>query len=267
MDKFDKLVDIVAKLRSPDGCEWDKALSLSDMKQYLLEEAYELYDSILYENHEEMKEELGDLLFHIVLISHMESEEDIFFIEDVLDVINQKMINRHPHVFGNLITKDVDEIVENWEEIKKKEKKHRKSHLDGISRNLPSLTRAFKIQKKASQVGFDWDNRYEVLDKVKEEMQELEDELEEYERVEKESQRKMIKLRIENELGDLLFSIVNFSRKMDLDPESSLIKSIDSFQERFKYIEKKLKKQNKSLKKATLKEMDEYWEESKQAEI
>jgi tetrapyrrole methylase family protein/MazG family protein len=263
LDKFDELVRIVKKLRSPDGCEWDKALSLSDMKPYLLEECYELYDSILNYDHEELKEELGDLLFHIVLISQMEKEEGNFNIDDTLDVINDKMIRRHPHVFGNIKTKDVNKIIENWEEIKKQEKKHRESYLDGVPRTLPSLMRAYKIQKKASQVGFDWNNEKDVFNKIKEEINELETEFNKYEKNKDSINNKDLLSNIESEIGDLLFSIVNFSRKMNIDPEASLTRTIDKFKDRFNYIEKSLQKRNKTLKNSSLDDMDLLWEESK----
>ncbi len=263
MDKFDKLIRIVEKLRSPDGCEWDKALSLSDMKPYLLEECYELYDSILNYDHEDLKEELGDLIFHIVLISQMEKEKGNFKIDDTLDVINDKMIRRHPHVFGDIKTKNVDEIIENWEEIKKNEKKHRNSHLDGIPRTLPSLMRAYKIQMKASQVGFDWNNNSDVFNKILEEIDELKAEFDKYEKNKNLADNRELLSNIESEIGDLLFSIVNFSRKMNIDPEASLTITINKFKERFSYIEKSLRKRNKTLRETSLEDMDLLWEESK----
>jgi tetrapyrrole methylase family protein / MazG family protein len=266
LDRFKELVDIVEKLRSPDGCEWDKALTLDSIKTYLLEEAYEVYDAIIDEDHTELEEELGDLLLEVVLIAQIEKEAGHFDIRDSLKKINEKMIRRHPHVFGDLKTKDVNKILINWEEIKRKEKKHRMSYLDGVPRTLPSVMRAFKIQEKASRVGFDWDSLNGIKSKVREEFEELEKELSKLN--EENIKNKIIndeqlKRRIEDEIGDCFFVLINLSRQLTLDPEAILTKTISKFTKRFQYIERKLSEVNRPIKDASLEEMDAFWDESK----
>ncbi|MFW5799741.1 MAG: nucleoside triphosphate pyrophosphohydrolase [Spirochaetota bacterium] len=266
MENFDKLVKIVEKLRSPEGCEWDKSLDLKAVKSYFLEEAYEVYEAIINEDHDELQEELGDLLFEIVLIAELEAEQGLFNLEDTIDIINNKMIRRHPHVFTEDKTKDVNKILNNWEKIKNEEKKHRKSYLDGIPKILPTLIKANKIQEKASRVGFDWSNIEDVIKKVKEELSELEEELKKLNAENYQNSKindEMLKYDIESEIGDLLFSVVNLARKLNIDSDEALTKTIDTFYERFNYIEKKLQKANKSIHNSSLEEMDKLWDESK----
>lgn len=266
-EKFQKLVEIVEKLRSPDGCEWDKALTLDSIKTYLLEETYEAYDAIIEENHNELKEELGDLLLEVVLIAQIEKEAGHFDIDDSLKLINDKMIRRHPHVFGDLKTKDVDTILNNWEEIKKKEKTHRNSYLDGVPRTLPSVMRAFKIQEKASRVGFDWDSFRDVLPKVEEEFDELNKELSKLNNTTIKNnviKDTKLKRRVEDEIGDCFFALINLSRQLTLDPETILTNTTNKFMKRFNFIERRLKENNKSIKDTGLKELDNLWNESKE---
>ncbi len=267
MEKFDKLVEIVNILRGPNGCEWDKTLTLKTVKTYLLEEAYELYDAIIKEDHNEIKEELGDLLLEIVLIAQMEKELGNFNIENSIDKINEKMLRRHPHVFGDIKTKDVNEILINWEKIKGNEKKKaKKSYLDGIPNSLPSMMKAFKIQERVARVGFEWKNINGIIDKLEEEFAELQNELSmigEDNFKQNIVRDEQLRQRIEDEIGDVFFVMINLSRRLSLDPEEILSKTVDKFKRRFSYIEDKLKEANKSLQESNLEEMDKYWNESK----
>ena len=249
MEKFDKLVDIIKELREPNGCPWDREQTLESLKPHLLEETYEVLEAMdIGGNH--LKSELGDLLLQIIFQSQISTENKEFTIEDVLDSINEKMIRRHPHVF-NKNKEDIttEEVLVNWEKIKSKEKEHqdRKSVLDGIPKGMTSLLVAEKMQKKASKVGFDWEHVEDVLKKVDEETLELKEEI-----------LKDNKKNIEEELGDLFFSLVNLSRHLNINPEICLSNANKKFEKRFKYVEK-----NCTLKEATISEMSNLWDESK----
>ncbi|MGL4867553.1 MAG: nucleoside triphosphate pyrophosphohydrolase [Cetobacterium sp.] len=249
MHKLDEFVQLIKKLRSKDGCPWDKEQTLETLKPHLLEETYEVLEAMDIGG-DSLKGELGDLLLQIVFQSNISEEKGEFTIGDVIESISEKMIRRHPHVFGELEgIKTSDEVLINWEKIKKEEKEHadRQSILDGIPKGMPALIKAEKIQKKVSKIGFDWSEIKSVIDKVEEEIEELKVEIKS-----KDNQK------IEEELGDLLFSIVNLSRHLKINPELCLNKASKKFEERFRYVEKKCDFKNTSLK-----EMEEAWNEAK----
>lgn len=247
-EKFVKLVEVMRKLRNE--CPWDKEQTHDSIKAATLEETHELIEAIDEKDFNEMKGELGDILLHIVFHSQMASETKQFTIDDVVDGITEKLIRRHPHVFGETKVKDNEEIMYNWEKIKLAE--GRESVLDGIPKALPQLHRAFRMQEKASKVGFDWEKKENVWEKVKEEIDEFE-----------EATKGDNKKEIEEELGDLLFSIVNYTRFIGVNPENALRTTNEKFIRRFKYIEKKLAEVDKQITDSNLEEMDKLWEESK----
>ena len=242
MDKFNKLIEIVKKLRSPNGCDWDKEQTHQSLIPYLLEETHEVIEAIENKDYDALKEELGDLILHVIFQADLALDKNKFSVDDLLDGINKKLINRHPHIFSN--NSDNSYKKGSWEATKKKEK-NRDSVLDGVPKSLPALLLSRRIQEKAAGVGFDWDNNNQVLDKVDEEVSEL-----------KES---MIKNKgIDEELGDVLFSLVNLSRHLDIDPELSLKRSTEKFMNRFKAIEKEV-----DIEKLSLEELDEIWNRNK----
>tara|TARA_X000001036_G_scaffold158270_1_gene150209 strand:+ start:1448 stop:2179 length:732 start_codon:yes stop_codon:yes gene_type:complete len=241
MDKFNELIKIVKKLRAPDGCDWDREQTHKSLIPYLLEETHEVIESIEDNDYDALKEELGDLMLHVIFQVDLASDKNKFSVDDVLDGINKKLVNRHLHIFS----KDKNQKKENWETTKKKEKK-RDSVLDGVPKSLPALLQSRRIQEKAAGVGFDWDNNKKVLDKVDEEILELKEAI-----IKKDG--------IDEEFGDVLFSLVNLSRHLDIDPESSLKKSTIKFIKRFKEIEKEV-----DIEKLTLDELDEIWNRNKQ---
>ena len=248
---FEKLVSIVKQLRSEDGCPWDKKQTRNSLMPYFLEEVYEVIDSIDNNDLTTLPEELGDVLFHIILQTEVAEENDEFNLDQVLNMINEKLIRRHPHVFGNENAKTLSQIKQNWETIKEKEK-IRESRLDGVPIALPSLLKAQRVQQKASYVGFDWDNKDEVWEKVFEEIQEL-----------REAESQGNKDLVEEEMGDLFFTLVNLCRFLDISSEDSLRKSINKFTMRFKYLEKVIKQQNKKLDDVDFSELNEIWEKGK----
>ncbi len=243
---FQKLVNIMAKLRGPDGCPWDREQTHTSLKPYLIEEAYEVLDSIEKNDMDSLEEELGDLLLQVIFHAQLAKEKKHFTILDVLQSINRKLINRHPHVFGQTKIKTADEQSIHWEFIKKQEKNN--SILDGVPKHVPALLRAHRIQQKASAVGFDWEVKDQVWEKVKEEIEEL---------------NIAIKLQkqdaIQDELGDLLFSLVNLSRFIHINPEEALNHANNKFIRRFQQLEKTMEEEGKHLKDMTLEEMDKVW--------
>ena len=247
---FVKFVKIMEKLRSPEGCPWDRKQTEKSLVSYVLEEAYEVVDAIESEDPEKLKEELGDLLLQIVFLSQIAREKDLFDICDVISVISEKMISRHPHVFGNEKLSTPEEVLDRWDSFKKKE---RKSLLEGIPRSAPALLESFQIGTRVSRVGFDWKDSWSAFEKVKEELQELEE-------VIKEGNRE----KIEEEIGDLLFSIVNVARLEGINPENALKKTNKKFKERFAEIEKKAEKEGRRLEDMSLEEMDSVWEKAKE---
>lgn len=246
--KFNELMDIMRRLRKE--CTWDKEQTHDSIKAASLEEVYELIEAIDEKNYDEIKGELGDVLLHIVFHSVIGEEEENFTIDDVIQGITDKLIRRHPHVFGNTKVNSNKDITRNWETIKLQE--GRESVLEGVPKNLPGLYRAFRLQEKASKVGFDWEKKEEVWDKVLEEIDEL-----------KTSEKEGNQEEIEKEFGDIFFSLINYARFVGINPENALRKTNDKFIKRFQYIEKKLKADGKSITESNLEEMDKYWEESK----
>ncbi|MBU4443492.1 nucleoside triphosphate pyrophosphohydrolase [bacterium] len=249
-NEFAKLIEIVRTLRGPSGCEWDRAQTATSLSPYFLEEAHETIAAIHENNHQKLKEELGDLLLHIVFQSEIAEENKQFRLSDSIRNINEKLVRRHPHVFGDVNVKNVQEIKQNWEEIKLKE--GRDSLMEGLPKTLPALLLARRIQERAAQVGFDWDKIDLVWEKVHEELDELKDAL-------KLSDDKNITL----EFGDLLFSLVNLSRFLNINPEEALYSTLKKFVKRFQYIEKELAAKNIQLKDATLEEMDRLWNQTR----
>ncbi len=247
-EKFQELVDIMSRLRKE--CPWDREQTNKSIKNNLIEEAYELLEAIEENNNEAMVEELGDLLLQVVFHSQIKKDEGAFDINDVLKNLIEKLIRRHPHVFGNEDYSSLEgkDHLDKWEKIKEKEKK-RESILDGIPKRMPALHRAVKVQKKMAKVGFDWEDPQQVWEKVMEEIQEL-----------KEAKTKE---EIKHELGDVLIAITNLARAYGIDPEEALHQSIDRTVNRFQYIEKKAKEENKDLKEMSLEYMDKLWEEAK----
>jgi tetrapyrrole methylase family protein/MazG family protein len=257
MSNFDRLVEIMSRLRGPDGCPWDRDQTHESLKPYLIEEAYELLEAIDTKNDQDIRDELGDVLLQVVFHAQLAREKSRFTIEDVAEAISEKLIRRHPHIFGDTEVDDADHVVRNWEAIKSQEKKEKgetDSVLGSIPLALPALQRARRIQQRASKVGFDWEKVGEVADKVKEEMDEF-----------LEAHANGNADHAEEELGDLLFALVNLSRFMDICPEEALRKTMTKFQSRFEYIEAELAKQDKHPRTASLEEMDLLWEKAKKA--
>ena len=253
--KFIKLLEIVEKLRGPDGCPWDKEQTHQSLLQYFLEETYEVIESIDEKNWSLLEEELGDVLLHIVLQAQIAKETNKFDISNSLETINNKLIKRHPHVFGDKNIKASVKAKQNWEEIKYKEKK-RKSRIDGVPAKLPELIRSQRLQEKASHAGFDWDNVDAVWDKVHEEIDEL-----------KLAQEKGNIENIKEELGDVLFSIVNLSRFLNFSAEDTLRFANQKFKSRFQFIEKELQENGKKLEALNQKEIDQIWDKAKKISI
>jgi tetrapyrrole methylase family protein / MazG family protein len=247
----DRLRNIVARLRSPDGCPWDREQTHQSLKPHLIEECYELIDAIDAGDDKEMKEELGDLLLQVVLHSQMASEENRFSLEDVAAEIADKLVHRHPHVFGEIRLPDSAAVLRQWEVIKRAEKQERRSALDGVPKGLPALARAQKVQGKAARVGFDWDEAEGALAKVREELREVESASEN---------------RLQEEIGDLLFAVVNFARKKKLDAEQLLNQATAKFAARFQSIERLAEARGLEFGALTLPQMDQLWEEAKAGE-
>lgn len=256
---FDDLVAIMARLRGPKGCPWDRKQNHQTLLPYLIEETYEVVDTLHRHDYGALREELGDLLLQVVFHSQLANERKRFSIDDVCDVICRKLIARHPHVFGKVTARTADQVLDNWEKIKLAEKRDNGKKggvLSGIPRALPALLQAYRVQEKTSRFGFDWESPLPVLDKVNEEVGEL-----------RRSMRKRgakRKKEVEHELGDLLFALVNLARHLKVDPETALAKSNKRFIRRFGYIEKNLPKCGKKLGEASLAEMDVLWDEAKQ---
>ena len=257
---FDQLVEIMKKLRSDEGCPWDREQTLESLKPFLIEECYEVVEALESGYSETLKEELGDLLFQIIFIAQVGNEQGTFNIEEILQKINQKMIRRHPHVFSDKKEIDKKAVLVQWEQIKQQEKKGKtitkNSILDGIPKALPLLILAHRIQERVSRVGFDWEKKEDVMEKVEEELAELKEVLD-----------KNNKIAIEEEIGDLLFSIVNLARFIKVDTEIAFNKAIRRFIDRFQYIENKVIQKGIELINLNNHEMDQLWEEAKDALI
>ena len=248
LQAFDRLLTIMDELRTQ--CPWDKKQTMQTLRHLTIEETYELGDAILDNDLEEVKKELGDLLLHIVFYAKIGSETNDFDIADVANEICDKLISRHPHIYSDVIVADEEEVKQNWENLKLKEGK--KSVLEGVPKSLPALVKANRIQDKVAGVGFDWEEPQQVFEKLKEELEELQHEV-----------KVGDKAKMEQEFGDVLFSMINYARFLKVDPENALERTNKKFIKRFQYLESKSKEIGKSLKEMTLAEMDIFWEEAK----
>ena len=246
---FDKLLSIMDRLRAE--CPWDQKQTMESLSHLTIEETYELIDAILNKNMNEIKGELGDLLLHIVFYSKIASETNDFNINDVINSICEKLIERHPHVYGNDDAKTEEEVKKNWEKIKLNN--GRKSVLEGVPKSLPAMVKATRVQEKARGVGFDWENVNQVFEKVKEEFTELHDEV----------IIKNNKTKVEKEFGDVLFSLINYARFIGVDPESALERTNKKFISRFSFLEKEVNRKGLNLDSMNLEEMENIWNESK----
>jgi len=246
---FKRLLDVMDELR--EKCPWDREQTLESLRNLTIEETYELADAIMDQDLDEIRKELGDLLLHIVFYSKIGSEKGAFDVADVLNGVCDKLVFRHPHVFGDWKVKDAGEVVENWEELKMKE--GNRSVLAGVPVSLPAMIKAHRIQDKVRAIGFDWEQRDQVWDKVSEEIQEVKHELNNGQEYEK----------MEDEIGDLLFSVINAARLYNIEPETALERTNRKFIQRFNYLEAKAKEMNRSLKEMSLEEMEVIWQEAK----
>ena len=246
----DRLLTIMDELR--EQCPWDKKQTFESLRHLTIEETYELGDAILTRDLEEIKNELGDLLLHIAFYAKLGSEEKAFDMADIAHAISEKLIHRHPHIYGDVVVKDEEEVKKNWEALKLKEGKGKKSVLSGVPKGLPALVKAQRIQDKVAGVGFDWEEPAQVWKKVQEELAELNAE------IQKGNQKDM-----EAEFGDVLFSMINYARFLKINPDTALERTNQKFTQRFNYLEAKAKALGKSLQDMTLAEMDVYWEEAK----
>lgn len=256
---FSRLVSIMEKLRAPDGCPWDREQDFSSLRRYIVEEAYELVEAIEGDGERAILEESGDLLLQVVFISQIASEKGLFSIRDVLDGISAKLVQRHPHVFGNIIVADSEEVMRNWEAIKTVEKRNNgtdASILSGIPRSMPSLLKAYRIQERAAKFGFDWpaEDKSHVLGKVREELSEVEEALENG------NPNALLE-----EMGDLFFALVNLSRHCEINPEEALQRASRKFADRFRHVERSVAESGKPWNKFSLDELDDFWEKAKQS--
>ena len=243
---FDRLLTIMDELR--ENCPWDKKQTLESLRHLTIEETYELSDAIIENDLEEIKKELGDLMLHMVFYARIGSEKQAFDMTDVLHQVCDKLVRRHPHIYGDVDAEDEEAVKANWEKIKLKEKGNQ-SVLGGVPKSLPALVKAMRIQEKARGVGFDWDRQEQVWDKVQEELNEFKEETD--------------RAKQTGEFGDLLFSLINYARFMDINPEEALERTNKKFIKRFQYLESESRKDGKSLGEMTLEEMDVYWERAK----
>ena len=247
---FIRLVEIMDRLR--EECPWDKKQTIDSLRYLTIEEMYELSDAILDKNMDEIKKELGDLMLHIVFYSRIASEKKHFDITDVLNSISDKLIHRHPHIYGDVIANDVKQVKENWEKLKLKEGKN--SVLEGVPKSLPAIVKAYRIQEKVRGIGFDWENKNQVWDKFQEEIKEFQNE-----------EKKNNAEKMEEEFGDVLFSLVNYSRFVNINPEDALEKTNKKFIRRFKYMEQKIKEDGFDLSKLSFEQMNRFWDMAKVA--
>ncbi|HLM99704.1 MAG TPA: nucleoside triphosphate pyrophosphohydrolase [Bryobacteraceae bacterium] len=255
-EKFQQLVDLMARLRAPGGCPWDREQNFDTIKPFLLEETYEVMNAIDARNWLELADELGDLLLQAVFFSQMAAEENLFRIDDALDAINQKLIRRHPHIFGDETAVTEGDVRKRWSEIKAEEKRSKgnsdETLLGSVPRSLPALVEAQQIASRAAQTGFDWENAGQVIDKLHEELREFEEA-----RVRGEREH------LEDELGDMLFVLVNLARFVKVDPEQALRKTNAKFRRRFGYVEHKLAERGKTTRESSIDEMEALWQEAK----
>ncbi|HSG40634.1 MAG TPA: nucleoside triphosphate pyrophosphohydrolase [Thermoanaerobaculia bacterium] len=247
-----KLLDLVARLRAPDGCPWDREQTLPDVRAYLLEEAHELAGAIDAGDWEELGEELGDMLFQVAFIGRLAEEAGAFSLSQVIDNVHRKMVERHPHVFGDEVLADAEAVRQAWERRKLQKEPKRESLFSGVPSSLPALLASYRLTQKAAGVGFDWPDAGPVLDKAEEEIAEV-----------REALAQGDKAAVREEMGDLLFTLANLARKLDVDPEAALAGTNRKFRERFAKIEEGLAARGKTAAEATLEEMDELWEAAK----
>ncbi len=252
LDAFERLLTIMDELR--EQCPWDRKQTIDSLRYLTIEETYELCDAILEQDMEEIKGELGDLFLHLVFYSKIASETNDFDVSHVLHTVCDKLVERHPHIYGDVKVENEEQVKENWEKIKLKSKKgKKKSVLSGVPNSLPAMVKATRIQEKARGVGFDWDNRNQVWDKVNEELAEFKEEVE------------LNSDKVEEEFGDVLFSLINYARFVGVNPEDALEKTNKKFISRFQYLEVESAKDGKKLGEMTLPEMDAYWEAAKKS--
>jgi XTP/dITP diphosphohydrolase len=251
LEAFGRLLDIMDDLR--EKCPWDQKQTFESLRYLTIEETYELADAIVEGDLQDLKKEIGDILLHMVFYSKIASESNEFDIADVLHSICEKLIHRHPHIYGDVKVANEEEVKANWEKLKLKEGK--KSVLEGVPKSLPSMVKAARIQEKARGVGFDWDNKDQVWDKVKEELAEL-----------TEAEEEGVKEKVESEFGDVLFALINYGRFLKVDPEMALERTNKKFIKRFQDMEAWVEEDHKKLSEMSLDEMDEYWERSKRTE-
>ena len=248
---FERIIQIMDELR--EQCPWDKKQTWESLRPLTIEETYELSDAIINKDFNEIKKELGDVFLHILFYSRLASEEGKFDINDVVRALAEKLIHRHPHIYGNVEAHTEEQVKENWEKIKQKERTQKKGVLSGVPQSLPSLIKSYRIQEKVAAVGFDWPEKNQVIDKVKEE-------LEEFLRA---VQQNASDEHIEEEFGDVLFSLINLARFLKVNPDTALEKVNQKFTKRFNYIEEQLMAQNKTFEDVSLDEMERYWIEAK----
>ncbi len=254
LEAFDRLLTIMDELR--ENCPWDKKQTMESLRHLTIEETYELSEAIIDADNEEVKKELGDIMLHMVFYSRIGSEQGDFDVADVLNEVCDKLIRRHPHIYGDVDAEDEEVVKANWEKIKLQEKGNQ-SVLGGVPKHLPALVKAMRIQEKARGVGFDWDDKSQVWEKVEEEMGEFKAEFDVA------NEADIDRDKAQGEFGDLLFSLVNYSRFIDINPEEALERTNKKFIRRFKYLEAESKKDGKALSEMTLEEMDVYWERAK----
>ena len=259
-ESFARFFEIVQKLRAPDGCPWDKEQTPYSLRSDFLEEAFEVIDAINRDDNENLREELGDMFLLVAMISYIGEQERRFTVSEVLDEVSDKLIRRHPHVFGDVQLDDAEKVVEQWHNIKDtiEGRASKKSVLDDVPPSLPPLEKAFRLQKKAAKKGFDWPDRETILEKIKEEVYEAEEVLR------KEGQTEELEERLEAELGDLLFAVVNLARRYGVDPALALLRCNTSFTQRFAYVEEEMRSRGKDMKNEELQLMDELWEQAKE---
>lgn len=249
LKSFDRLLTIMDELR--EKCPWDKKQTLRSLRHLTIEETYELSDAILENDLDEIKKELGDIILHMIFYAKIASEKHAFHIGDVLDAVAEKLINRHPHIYGDVNVQDEEEVKQNWEKIKLKENGN-KSVLGGVPKSLPALVKSMRIQEKARGVGFDWDNKDQVWEKVLEEMDEF-----------LVASKNEDEAAMQSEFGDLIFSLINYSRFVNINPEEALEMTNKKFIRRFQYLEDAIEKDGKKITELTLQEMDLYWQRAK----
>ncbi len=252
---FDELVQLMTTLRGPNGCPWDRKQTLSSLKPFIIEEAYEVVDAIDRDDRRALAEEVGDLLLEAVFVAELTREEGTFDIHDSITAIHEKLVRRHPHVFGDVEAKDAEQVLVNWEKLKNEERKAEdKSLLAGVPQSLPALLKASRLTEKAARVGFDWRGAEDVFAKVDEELQEVHEAI-----------RSGVESRVHDEIGDLLFTIANLARKLNVNPEEALQSTNRKFTTRFESMEREARAAGKNLDQYSLEEMDAMWERAKRA--